>query len=78
MKEWTSFERVKAALEHHEPDKVPFDLGGSVLTGMNRVAYQNLRRYLGLPEKEVEIYDTMQQLARIDQDVLERLQVDVR
>jgi len=76
--QWTSYERVKAALEHREPDRVPFDLGGSVLTGMNKVAYSNLRDYLGLPKKEIEIYDPMQQLARIDQDLIDRLEVDVR
>ena len=75
---WTSYERVLAALEHREPDRVPFDLGGSVLTGMHRVAYANLRRYLGLPDRPIVIADAIQQLARIDQDVLDRLEVDVR
>jgi uroporphyrinogen decarboxylase len=75
---WTSYERVLAALEHREPDRVPFDLGGSVLTGMHRVAYANLRRYLGLPDRPIVIGDAVQQLARIDQDVLDRLEVDVR
>lgn len=75
---YTSYERIKAALEHREPDRVPFDLGSTVLTGMNTVAYRNLRKYLGLPEVEVQTYDTKQQLARIDQDVLDRLMVDVR
>ena len=76
--QWTSYERVKAALEHREPDRIPFDLGGSVLTGMNKVAYRNLREYLGLPQREIDIYDPMQQLARIDEDMIERLEVDVR
>lgn len=76
--QYTSYERVKAALEHREPDRVPFDLGGSVLTGMNRHCYTNLRKYLGMPGKEVEIYDVMQQLARIDDDMIERLKIDVR
>jgi len=75
---YTSYERVKLALEHREPDRVPFDLGGSVLTGINKVAYQRLRAYLGLPERPVEIYDPVQQLARVHQDVLDRLKVDVR
>ncbi|MGE5360250.1 MAG: uroporphyrinogen decarboxylase family protein [Bacteroidales bacterium] len=75
---WTSYDRVKAALEHREADRVPFDLGGSVLTGMHRIAYANLRRYLGLAERPIEIVDLNQQLARIDQDVLDRLAVDVR
>jgi uroporphyrinogen decarboxylase len=76
--EYTSFERVKAALEHKEPDRIPFDLGGSVLTGMNRHCYANLRNYLGMPKKTIELYDEMQQLARIDDDIVEKLKIDVR
>lgn len=75
---FTSYDRIKTTLEHREPDRIPFDLGGSVLTGINKVAYQNLRAYLGLPERPVEIYDPVQQLARVHQDVLDRLAVDVR
>jgi uroporphyrinogen decarboxylase len=73
----TSYERVKASLDHREPDRLPFDLGGSVLTGINRHAYLALRRYLGLPEVELQLVDGMQQLARVDDDLLERLGVDV-
>lgn len=73
----TSYERVKAAIEHREPDRIPFDLGGSVLTGMNIHGYIKLRKYLGMPEKEIEICDMMQQLARIDDDLIERLKIDV-
>ncbi|MBC7959437.1 MAG: hypothetical protein H7X94_06195, partial [Vallitaleaceae bacterium] len=75
---FTSYDRVKAALEHKESDKIPFDLGGSVLTGMNRWSYSKLRDYLGMPKKEIVIYDEMQQLARIDEDMIERLKIDVR
>lgn len=74
----TSYDRVKTALEHREPDRVPFDLGGSVLTGINKEAYRALRAYLGLPEMPIEVYDFKQQLARVHQDVLDRLRVDVR
>lgn len=73
----TSYERVKAAVEHREADRVPFDLGGSVLTGINRKAYINLRKYLGLPEVEIRIVDEMQQLARPDADFLRKIEVDV-
>jgi uroporphyrinogen decarboxylase len=73
----TSYERVKAAVEHREADRVPFDLGGSVLTGINRKAYVNLRAYLGLPEVKINIVDEMQQLARPDADFLRKIEVDV-
>lgn len=74
----TSYERVLAALRHQEPDRVPFDLGGSVLTGMNVNCYTALRRYLGLKEIQPDILDVTQQLARIDEDVVAILQPDVR
>lgn len=74
----TSYERVLTALRHQEPDRVPFDLGGTVLTGMNVHCYRKLRSYLGLPQKEPEILDAMQQLARIDEDVIAILEPDVR
>ena len=73
----TSYERVKAALEHREPDRVPFDLGGSVLTGINRHAYARLRTHLGLSERPLELMDATQQLARVAPDVQRILEVDV-
>jgi uroporphyrinogen decarboxylase len=73
-----SRERVLTALNHKEPDRVPFDMGGTVVTGIQAKAYCRLRKYLGLPEKEVTIIDILQQLALVDDDVMERLGVDVR
>ena len=73
----TSYERVRAALEHREPDRVPFDLGGSVLTGINRHAYARLRTHLGLPDRPVDLMDATQQLARVAPDVQRILEVDV-
>jgi uroporphyrinogen decarboxylase len=78
MERISSLDRVTAALEHREADRVPFDLGGSVVTGMNRHAYARLRQHLGLPDRPVEICHLTQQLARIDDDVVERLGADVR
>lgn len=76
--EYTSYERVKMALEHREPDRIPFDLGGTAVSGINRRAYINLRRYLGLPEKEVKIFDLMTQIATVDDDLVEKLGIDVK
>lgn len=66
-------ERVLATLNHQEPDRVPFDLGGTVATGIHKTAYRNLRAYLGLPEIEIRTEDIIQQLASVDPDVQERL-----
>ena len=74
---WTSRSRVEAALNHREADRVPYDLGGTILTGIHHVAYRRLRQHLGLPEVEIEIEDPIQQLARVHEDVKQRLKVDV-
>ncbi len=65
-------ERVLAALNHCEPDRTPVDIDGYRSAGIAAVAYVKLRKYLGLPEKTVYVYDPIQQLARVDEDVLER------
>jgi uroporphyrinogen decarboxylase len=72
----TSRERVLAALNHRQPDRVPLDLGGNQ-TGIHKFAYQALVRHLGRDE-EIEIMDAVQQLARPSEAVLERLRIDTR
>jgi uroporphyrinogen decarboxylase len=72
----TSRDRLLAALGHREPDRVPIDLGGNQ-TGIHRDAYRRLLEHLGI-RAEVEILDPVQQLARPDERVLERLRVDTR
>ena len=72
----TSRERVLAALDHREPDRVPIDLGGNQ-TGIHKVAYRRLIDLVGLKE-EIAIMDLVQQLARPSEAVLERLHVDTR
>ncbi|SMB97292.1 uroporphyrinogen decarboxylase [Thermanaeromonas toyohensis ToBE] len=66
------------ALNHQEPDRVPFDLGSTGVTGIHIIAYQRLRKYLGLPEGTNKIYDPIQQLALVEEDVVQRLGIDTR
>jgi uroporphyrinogen decarboxylase len=66
------------ALNHKEPDRVPFDLGGTVVSGIHIQAYQALRQYLGLPTVEPKIVDIFQQIVQVDEDVMQRLGVDVK
>jgi uroporphyrinogen decarboxylase len=72
----TSRERVLTALAHRETDRVPVDLSGHRSSGISAMAYPKLRRFLGLPPKPVRVYDPIQQLAIIDEDVLTRFGVD--
>ena len=74
----TSQERLKTALDHREPDRVPLDLGSTPVTGIVTVAYRNYCRYQGLPYPEPEIQDVKQQLARPHPDFLADLEVDTR
>ena len=71
-----SRERVLMALNHEEPDRVPIDLGSTAVTGICRNAYADLLRCLGLPGREIRIVDMVQQLARVDEDVRQALEVD--
>jgi uroporphyrinogen decarboxylase len=70
-------DRVLAALNHHEPDRVPIDLGGTVVTAIAAVTYRDLRNALGLPRADVYVADTYQQVAEMDQDVVDSVGCDV-
>jgi len=73
----THRERVVTALNHVEPDRVPRDLGGSVVTSIALSTYRELRRHLGVPDIEPRVMETVQQIAFVDDDVLEALDLDV-
>ena len=68
--------RILTALSHREPDRVPVDFSGHRSSGINAIAYANLRSYLGLREKPVRIYDVIQQLAIVDEDILDLFGID--
>jgi uroporphyrinogen decarboxylase len=69
-------ERVLAAIRHEEADRVPIDIGGTGVTGINLVAYGNLRLHLGLTEGRARIFHTWIQAAELEAAVAERLHVD--
>ena len=72
-----SRERVVTALNHREPDRVPVDLGGTVVTSIAIPTYAAVREHLGLPKKPIETLETVQQIAVVDDDVMELFGVDV-
>lgn len=73
-----SRERLTAALNHKEPDRVPLDLGGTIVTSIGRNAYIDLKKFLGLEVEDIKILDYLQQLPYIDEKLLKMLGVDVR
>lgn len=72
----TPRQRVLAALSHQQPDCVPIDLSGHRSSGIAAIAYARLRDYLGLEKRPIRVYDVQQQLAIVDDDVLDRFGVD--
>lgn len=67
----TSRDCVRAALNHRECGRVPVDFGAHRSSGIMVQAYKKLREYLGLPESRLYVYDFIQQLALIEDDVLD-------
>ncbi|MCL2835013.1 MAG: uroporphyrinogen decarboxylase family protein [Treponema sp.] len=71
-----SRERVVAVINHKIPDKVPVDLGGTCVSSISATAYYRLREALGLEKKPVEIFEMLQFVAKVDDDVRQGLGVD--
>ena len=74
---WTPRERVLAALNHEEPDRVPIDLGGTGASSIVIQAYERLKAHLGLVH-ETTVLSKINYLAMPDESVLQRFGVDTR
>ncbi len=77
-KTYSSKARVLTTLSHKEPDRVPFDLGSTVVGGITVKAHRGLLDILGIKKENIEIDHISQQLAKVDEDMLTRLNVDTR
>jgi uroporphyrinogen decarboxylase len=71
-----SRQRVMQALNHQEPDRVPIDLGATIVSSISRKAYIELKSYLGLPLEEIRMLDYVQQLPYVDDALMDRFGVD--
>lgn len=75
----TPRQRVLAALNHTEPDRVPYDQGTTMVTGIHRLAYQRLAEALGFADlPPAGLLDPVQQLAMPHEAVLQAMGVDTR
>jgi uroporphyrinogen decarboxylase len=74
----TPRERVMAALNHQEPDRVPIALAQATGDGITLVAYENLLKHLGMGDLKAQVKDTRGQTAKVDEAVLQRFRVDFR
>ena len=64
----TSRERILMALNHEETDRVPIDLGSSRSTGINAIAYNKLKKHLGITSDTI-LFDVKQLLAEADYEL---------
>jgi uroporphyrinogen decarboxylase len=72
-------ERVLAALDHRETDRVPLDMGSTIVTTLTRLAYQPLREHLGLPPDETpSISHRQMDTVYPREDLLARYDIDCR
>jgi len=53
----TPRERVLAAVNHQEPDRVPIDQGSMRSSGIMAIAYNRLKKHLGVTGGETFVYD---------------------
>jgi len=72
----TSKERVRAAIEHRQPDKLPVDFGSSFITGIHCSVVENLRKHYGLEPRPVKVCEPYQMLGLVEDDLLEAMGID--
>lgn len=75
----TSRERVLAAIEHEQPDRVPLVIGVSNATGIKMKPYKGIKEIAGIQAPDNYLYDWPELgTAEIDEETMRRLHSDVR
>jgi uroporphyrinogen decarboxylase len=74
-----SSERLEAALNHKEPDRVPYDLAGTTVTGISKKAFIRAMEYRGFSsEFDIKEIDPIQQIVTPVEEILRQLKSDTR
>jgi hypothetical protein len=73
----TSREITLASLNHKETGKIPFDMGGTGVTGIHVRAVENLRRHYGLENRPVKVTEPYQMLGEVDDELAAVTGIDV-
>jgi uroporphyrinogen decarboxylase len=73
----THRERVLAALDHRQTDRVPIDFGGTYTTTIYYAAYERLKEHLN-EQHDTVILSKIRRLAIPDETILRRFDVDTR
>jgi hypothetical protein len=72
-----SHERLAAALNHKQPDRIPIDFGGSAVTGVHVSCVAALRDYYELEKRPVRVHEPFQMLGLLDDDLKIAMGLDV-
>lgn len=72
----TGRERILAVLNKKQPDRIPFDLGGTDCSSIHVLPYQKLRKHFGLNEQPVKCGCLIQVIAEFDDEMNSQLGVD--
>ncbi len=72
----TPRERILAAVQHRETDRLPIDCGAMRSTGIQAIAYHRLKQHLGIHTGHTRVYDIIQQLAEPEEFYLEQFGID--
>ncbi len=74
-----SSERLDAALNHKEADRVPYDLAGTTVTGISKKAYVSAMEFRGIAAKyDRKEIDPIQQIVTPSEEILMLLKSDTR
>jgi len=72
----TSKERIKKALNHETPDRIPVDFGATAVSGIHVRVVEMLRDYYGLSKEPVKAIEPYQMLGEIKDDLKDAIGID--
>jgi hypothetical protein len=73
----SSRDRLRTALEHREPDRVPLDFGSTSVTGIHVSCVAALRDSYGLTPGPVKVHEPGQMLGLVEDDLRAAMGLDV-
>jgi len=71
-----SRERIRKAVNHENTDRIPIDLGSIRSSGIATIAYNKLRKELGINVRYARMYDFIQQIAYPEKEIMDMFHVD--
>ena len=74
----TPKQRISAAIDHQQPDKLPIDFGSSFITGIHCSVVEQLRDHYKLEKRPVKVCEPYQMLGEVEADLLDAMRLDVQ